>query len=137
MENRREVIKRVIKDLWRRLMEEAGLPIIDCSVIFPEIITQDRSQKLQDLALGEQQGWWSKQRAATIAAKEMGMTDYDFNSEQENVNAEMPSMPAPLSSAGKLPSLPTLPSLPSAKDQPGSNAMTSQDKKGVKNADSQ
>lgn len=127
MENRREVIKRTIQDLWRRLMKEAGLAIIDCSVVFPEIITQDRSQKLQDLALGEQQGWWSKKRSATIAAKEMGMTDYDFNSEQENVKAEMPSMPSPLSS----------PSLQSAKDQPGSNAMTSQDKKGVKDADSQ
>lgn len=142
MEKRREVMKRVIKELWKRLMKEAGIPITDCSVIFPEIITQDRSQKLQDLALGEQQGWWTKERAATIAAKEMGMTDYDFNSEQENLDKEnsqaSSTSAAPLTAPGKAPTpppLPSLPSLPQAGDQPGVAALTSNDKKGIKKND--
>jgi hypothetical protein len=133
MENRREVIKRVIKDLWKRLMKEAGIPISECNVIFPEIITQDRSQKLQDLALGEQQGWWSKQRAATVAAKEMGMSDYDFNTEQEKMKSDQPEMPAPLSSPGQAPSPP---SPPQAGQSPKPvAALTSTDKKEIKKND--
>lgn len=136
MEKRREVMKRVIKDLWKRLMKEAGLPIMDCNIIFPEIITQDRSQKLQDLALGEQQGWWSKQRAATVAAKELGMSDYDYNSEQELMKSDQPQMPAPLSSPPKAPSAPALPTLPvGGKEPQGVAALTSKDKKGIKKND--
>ena len=49
IEKRREVTKRKLKTFWKRLMKECGLPPIQCNIILPEIITQDRSQKLQDL----------------------------------------------------------------------------------------
>lgn len=129
MEMRREVIKRVIKNLWSRLMKEAGIPIMDCNVIFPEIITQDRSQKLQDLAMGQQQGWWSEERAAKMAAKELGITDYDYNSEKEKAStnaAPDPENSSPLTSQPKVPPLPSLP-------KPGQ--MNSQDKKEIKTND--
>lgn len=96
MEKRREMIKRMIQDLWDWLMSEAGLGEIPCHIIFPEIITQDRSAKFKDLALGQEQGWFSPQRAATTAAKEMGFNDYEYKTEVEEIKEEMDDLPQPL-----------------------------------------
>ena len=104
IEKCREVTKRKLKTFWKRLMKECGLPPIQCNIIFPEIITQDRSQKLQDLLLMQKAKWITPQRAAEIAAKEMSMTDYDYASEQEGI-AKMsaaPTPPAPLLLRGRI-----------------------------------
>lgn len=145
MEKRRDWTKRIIKDTWNRLMKETGIPglaDIECQIIFPEIITQDRSQKLQDLLLGQQAKWWSPQKAAEAAAKEIGIQDYDYNSEQESIKQQTPQSPQapnPLSDPGQItgiPPLPTLPGLGKAQDdqQPGAgtSAITSNDRKDIK-----
>jgi hypothetical protein len=77
-------------------MKQFGLQA-DCEITFPEIITQDRSTKIKDLALGETQGWFSKKRTAETAAKEFGFTDYEFSEEQEQMMAEGPMAPPPMS----------------------------------------
>lgn len=105
----------VIKDLWEYLMQCFAISA-DCEVTFPEIITQDRSTKLKDLALAELQNWISPKRAAEIAAKELGITDYNYASEQADRKAEQadaPPPPAPLSSPGQVPPSPE-PRKPSA-----------------------
>lgn len=162
MEKRREVIKRVLKDLWKKLMKETGIPgldLIDCNIIFPEIITQDRSQKLQDLSFGQQNGWWSEERVASTAAKEMGFSDYNYNEEKEKMSAEGPpaSATAPLSTPGQYPPLPKESQVGKPIQQAGgpkltdtasvspkppmkaplaqTAALTSQDKKGIKQND--
>jgi hypothetical protein len=77
-------------------MESAGLPQTECTVIFPEIITQDRSQKLKDLALCEAQRWFAPNYTASAAAKEMGRQNFAYEQEIELMKQELPEIPMPL-----------------------------------------
>jgi hypothetical protein len=45
---------------------------------FPSIAQEDRSAKLKDLALAEAMEWLPKSVTATLAAKELNITTYDF-----------------------------------------------------------
>lgn len=54
-------------------------------VIFPEIGTEDRSAKLKDIAQSEALQYLSHERAATMSATELGVTDYNYDEEQENI----------------------------------------------------
>jgi len=132
-EKRREVIKRIIKDLWDYAMQEAGLEAIDCDIIFPELITQDRSQKLKDLLLMQQNRWIKPERAASIAAKEMGIKDYDYNAEIEDMQEQLPEIPAPLTNPGKVSATAPM-QLPEQQDTDVA-ALTSKDKEEVKQND--
>ncbi len=96
MEKRRELIKRMVKKLWAYCMDSCGMPNLDCTVMFPEIITQDRSQKLKDLALCEAQRWFSPAYCASAAAKEMGRQNYAYEQELELMKKELPEVPMPL-----------------------------------------
>jgi hypothetical protein len=109
-EMRQAVLERVVKKKWARLMRSAGFAEIpDCEVTFPEIITQDRSSKLKDLALAESQKWFTKQRCAEIAAKEMGAGDFEYTEEQQKMKTDPASAatgatvaaPSPLTAPGK------------------------------------
>jgi hypothetical protein len=46
--------------------------------MFPSIAQEDRSAKLKDLALCEAMEWFPKSMCATMAAKELNITTYDF-----------------------------------------------------------
>lgn len=96
-EKRREIIKRMIKKLWDYCMESGGLGSIPCDIIFPEIITQDRSQKLKDLMLCENQRWLAPETVATIAAKELMIQNYAYRDELDKMKVELPDIPMPLS----------------------------------------
>lgn len=87
-EYRQEVLKLILKKLAKRLFATMGIKGAEIEVTFPEIVTQDRSQKLKDLALANAEGWVSKKRAATIAAKELGIIDFDYNLEKEEIDKE-------------------------------------------------
>lgn len=105
-EMRQAVYERVIQDLWDYAMEWAGLGNVPCEVTFPDIITSDRTQKLKDLVLAEQQKWISQKRAGSIAAKELNITDYEYDLEQQDIAEEAPApepMAAPLSMPGQVP----------------------------------
>lgn len=103
MEHRREFLKRnVIQKLWQLCMKRAGLPQIDCDIIFPELITQDRSAKLKDLQMAQQMRWMSPQRCATMAAKEFQAQKYDYASELKDMEEEIPQIPMPLLDPGIL-----------------------------------
>ena len=99
MEKRREVMKRIIKQLWKYCMTECGLGIVDCTIMFPEIITQDRSQKLKDLALCETQRWFAPNYVANAAAKEMGRQNFAYEQEIQLMKQELPEIPMPLTAA--------------------------------------
>src|ERR1700761_129995 len=81
MQKRQDLMKRILSDISERLMKECGLPYVECQIIFPEIITQDRSQKLKDLTLAETNEWIAPETAATIAAKEFAIADYNYQKE--------------------------------------------------------
>lgn len=115
-EQRQQVYERIINDLWDRLMEWAGLGKIECEVSFPELITQDRSQKMQDLALAQTQGWISQKTAATLAAKELNITSFEFDLEREEIKKEEGEgiIPNPLTSAGLVGQNPKVDTAPQA-----------------------
>lgn len=103
MEYRRDVLKRgIIQPLWNLCMKRAGLPQIPCDIIFPELITQDRSSKLKDLQLSQQMRWMSPQRCATMAAKEFQAQKYDYAEELADMKQEIPEIPMPLLDPGIL-----------------------------------
>lgn len=92
------ILKMIAKKLW----EHMKMPPVDIEVSFPELIVQDRSAKVKDLAAGNAAGWISKKRTAEIFAKEMGITEYDFDSEQREIANERAADPAgnPLTATG-------------------------------------
>lgn len=90
MQRRQNETKRVIQAVWRRFQDNYGVKGADCSITFPEIITQDRSAKLKDTKFVEDCGYISRETAAPIAAKELGIDDYDYNQERVKIQAENP-----------------------------------------------
>lgn len=86
-ERRRVLYEKMIRTIYTELMQRFGLNA-DCDVIFPELITQDRSAKLQDLMLSQSNSWISHERAATNAAKEMDIKDFDYREEMIKIKAD-------------------------------------------------
>lgn len=94
IEKRQQLLKRIVTDMFNRTMKLYGWEAT-CEVTFPDVVVQDRSAKLKDLALAEAQKWISKDRAATIASKELGIKDYDYEKEQEDMDEEAAAAPSP------------------------------------------
>jgi hypothetical protein len=82
-EKRQGVYEQIIIGLARKLGIKSQI-----EVTFPELIVQDRSAKLKDLALASVEGWLAKKRCAEIAAKEFNVTKYDWDQEQADIKAE-------------------------------------------------
>lgn len=78
-ESRQLFIEDIVKQLFEWLTGE------ECEVIFPEIISQDSTQKIKNLVIAEQSGFISKKRAATMTAKELNITDYDYETELKDI----------------------------------------------------
>jgi len=57
-------------------------------VIMPEIILEDRSQKIKDLTMMQVNEWISKETAAVIAAKEMHIETYDYPEEKVKIDKD-------------------------------------------------
>jgi hypothetical protein len=100
-EIRQEKFKYIIRCMAERLWKELGLEACDVDVIFPEVITQDRSAKLKDLATAESMQWISKQTAAEIAAKELELDDFNFEREQAKTAPEDVGSMSPLTLPGQ------------------------------------
>ena len=83
-EERQQLMEQILRFMVDDTIEQMGLDV-EYEITWPEIITQDRSAKLKDLTLCEQSGWFSKERAASIAAKEMGVTEFEFQAEQHDI----------------------------------------------------
>jgi hypothetical protein len=92
---RRRDFKGVMKEAASLLtMADVEEPIeMTYEVTFPEILSEDRKDKLNMLALGEAQNWWSKETAGNAAGKEMSFTTYDFDTEQEKIRMEQQTDP--------------------------------------------
>lgn len=138
MEKRREKITRVLKCLWNLCQTRAGIPDVQCNVIFPEIITQDRSQKLKDILLAEEARWIKPERAATMAAKELQIQNYNYQVELENITDQLPEVPKPLLDPSKSTlTNQTDPEQDQSAALAQGSALTGQDRKDIKNGDSQ
>ncbi len=112
-EGRQLKVKGILSDLAEYLMEFTGIRSA-FEITMPEIITQDRSQKLKDIALGESADWWSPERCAEMASQEMGIRNYDYKKEQEKIREQkmdkpvegIPSLMNPLTQPGTAPGMP-------------------------------
>ena len=83
-ERRRLVYDRMIRSIFNGLMRRFGMEA-DCEIVFPELITQDRSAKLRDLLQAQNASWLSHRRCSEIAAKELDVKDFDYDVEQQEI----------------------------------------------------
>lgn len=125
IEQRQLVYERIIKKMAKRVLQPLG--IFDApEVTFPEVITQDRSVKLRDIATAQMQGWISKERAAEMAAKELNITTFKWEEELVKITNESKSgisLTNPLSSPSMINK--------SAGPQPTNSALTSDERKQI------
>lgn len=108
------VYRKVIEDIANRLFKHFGIET-DIEVVFPEIITQDRSAKLKDIFLAETAKWISPERASTMGAQELGITDFSYDQEKEDINSQqdmeaVPPMANPLTAVPGVAQSPAKPS---------------------------
>lgn len=89
-ENYQQIVEVMLHKTYERLAVAEKLPATKkvFEVSFPSLAAEDRSAKLQDLALMEAQAWIAKERSATMAAREVGITGYDYTTEQEVIRQE-------------------------------------------------
>jgi hypothetical protein len=77
--------------VFDRAKERGELPkdlVITVEATYPSLAEENRSEKLKDLAFMESMSWVSHRRVASAAAKEMQMTSYDYDHEQEQIAEE-------------------------------------------------
>ena len=85
-----EQLRTILENIAERFFKQAGITDAEIEFTFPSIASEDRTAKLEDLGSAEGMGWISKQTAATIAAKELDIENYNFESEQELIAKEFP-----------------------------------------------
>lgn len=99
VEERREFITELIESMVRRVLGAAiqgGLLKGDFKpddlvpeVIWPSIVKEDLDKILKNLGLAVEHRWLSNEDAATTAAKEFGMRNYNFQETQEKIDEEI------------------------------------------------
>jgi len=89
-ETYQQVIEMMLHKTYRRLVDTEKLPVTKAifEVSFPGLAAEDRTAKLKDLAMMEAQDWITKERSATMASREVGITGYDYGQEQEAIRQE-------------------------------------------------
>lgn len=71
-------------DCWKEASEEYA---DELEFIFPEMTGDTTSEKIKNVALGEEQGYISHETAATMYAAEMKIATYDYQQEQAEITA--------------------------------------------------
>ncbi len=94
-EVRQELYRDFLTRIVGRVIEEAAkfslLPpdaSREFKIVFRGVRQDDKDKKIVRLAIGEGMGWWSKETAASAAAPEADLDDYDFDLEQDKIGAE-------------------------------------------------
>jgi hypothetical protein len=86
-EMRQIAYQTILKKLAKKLFQTFGVEA-EIEVTFPEVVVQDRTAKLTDLNTAEMSGWISKKRASEIAARELGIDDYEYEQEMATIAKE-------------------------------------------------
>jgi len=117
-ENRQQTLEVTWRKVIAGLMKRNDITEYNAKFTWPEVITQDRAQKLKDIYLAETAQWISPKRAGQMASKELGQDDWDFEQEQQDIKSEQADEPIqPLTTAGA-----ANPTPPSAGNKPGAPA---------------
>lgn len=88
LEELQGTLEQVLHDMFDRVMAQAKITDADVEFTFPSIATEDRSALLNDLSFAEANQWVSKQTSASIAAKNLGISGYDYETEQGLIASE-------------------------------------------------
>lgn len=75
----------MVKDIFVRAMAQSGIQAKrdDVEVLFPSVTKDSTTDMLNNLATCEQQGWIDNQTAGEMAAKELNITEYDYDAVQK------------------------------------------------------
>ncbi len=94
-DERRSKIEKILTDVFDDVMVDAGLDpkTVEREFNFPEFINEDRSKKIQDLVVARDEKVISHKRMAEMTAKELAITQYDYDQEQENITEEQAEHP--------------------------------------------
>lgn len=123
IEARQLVMEKFISDIFFRVTGKT------CEVTFPEVITQDSASKIQNISLAEQEKAISHKRMSELIAKELNITEYDYDIEQDQIAKEQKK--GVLSIMNPLTTSPLLP--PNNTDSSARpSAITGKDKAGIK-----
>lgn len=88
----KEVAKKVLQNAKSGgLLDQKASEEVE--VIFAEIAPEDKKEKLGNIVLMDQQRYWSHEKAATTAAKEMDDTNYDYEQTQKEIKDEIAKDP--------------------------------------------
>lgn len=89
-EEYREIVEEILLSASRRVFKADGLeePDHDMEFTFPSLASEDRSAKVKDIALAEAMDYFSKERAATMVAREFDVTNFNYEQEQEAIQEE-------------------------------------------------
>lgn len=117
---------------------------------FPEIAVEDRSAKLKDIALVQVSGYLSKKHAAVMSAKELGLANYDYEEEMDDISKEQTDAAQELytrtstalnHNGGGAPNppgglvAPAAPGAPTQEQPAPSGGLSQQDRRDIKNND--
>ncbi len=87
-ERRQLVYERMIRRIFLRVMEQFGIENTKHEIIFPELMSQDRSALLKDLSLAQANDWMKPSRCAEIANKEFDSKDFNYDLEMAAIKKE-------------------------------------------------
>jgi hypothetical protein len=87
-ERRQLVYERIIRKIFTQLMEKFNIQDAECDIVFPELLTQDRSSLLRDLTVAQSNSWMKHSRCAEMAAREFGVKDFIAKVELEDIKKE-------------------------------------------------
>ncbi len=79
--------EKKIREIARRFFKTQNIDAT-IEVTFPEIFSSDRTKKIDQISVGESEGYISKKRAASMYAKEMQISDYDYEQEKLDIEKE-------------------------------------------------
>ncbi len=130
-ERRQLSYDRTVRMIFRRLMKTFDIDA-ECDIVFPELLTQDRSALFKDLALAQANDWVKPSRAAEIANKELETKDFNFQKELVEIKAEKEQLG--LSLQGGEPGASPL-TAPGAASNNGSSSVSSADRVDIKSND--
>ncbi|MBL0233231.1 MAG: hypothetical protein IPQ08_06160 [Chitinophagaceae bacterium] len=89
MTSRRKHIEEILNIIFEDVMIENGLdPKSEREFNFPDMVVDDRSKKIADLIVVQQQGYLSKKSAGNIISQQLDITSYDYDIELTQIKKD-------------------------------------------------
>lgn len=115
-EGRQDLLKGVVIKLHKWVTGKT------CDVLFPEIVSQDSAVRIRNIVVADGNEYISKERAASMVAKELNVTDFNYDKEKVQIEADIKAGLKP--PVGPLTSPGSINSNPNASSKDGMANMT-------------